>query len=660
MNFSSLSKKMSLCFSLFIALAIAAVTIPSLYFFSASLETAYEKQSTLGQEGLMQLLENYKTSAATQAVMFAGYPGVSKAVAEKDTATLLRLLAPLAQEAKIDSVTISDEKGVVIARTHENRIGDSVTNQANVRSALQGKVQPTVESGTVVRLSVRAGAPVRNESGQIVGVITPGYTVSKDDIVDQAKRMFGVEASLFLGDERVSTTLTQDGKRLVGTKLDPVIADKVLKQGQKYLGRADFAGKNFITVYAPLLGPNNQPLGVVFAGLDTTELVAQEKQLISIIAVISLGILVIGVFWILWFARGLTSPIQQMLDIVAQVTAGNLTAKLSVRSRDELGLLASHFNQMVEQLRALVTKVNSQAENLSAASEELTASAEQSAQASTQIAAAITGVAAGAEQQLKAVDSTTVVVEQIATDIRQIATKASLVTTTSAKSAGAAQTGSIALEKSITQMNHIEETVIRSSQVVTKLGDRSNEIGTIVDTIAGIASQTNLLALNAAIEAARAGEQGRGFAVVAEEVRKLAEQSQNAAQEIAKLITEIRLDTANAVTAMSEGTEEVHQGTLVVSDAGRAFREIAVSIDEVTAQITEIMQAINHIVDGSQQIADSMRSVDHISQNACRQSQSVSAATEEQSATMEEIAASSHTLAKMAEELSAAVSQFKI
>lgn len=155
------------------------------------------------------------------------------------------------------------------------------------------------------------------------------------------------------------------------------------------------------------------------------------------------------------------------------------------------------------------------------------------------------------------------------------------------------------------------------------LGNQSKEIGQIVNTISDIAGQTNLLALNAAIEAARAGEQGKGFAVVADEVRKLAEQSQMAAKQIADLIAQIQSQPNSAVQAMNEGSAEVKIGTEVVDTAGHTFTDI-------------------------------------ISRDTAAQAETVSAVTEEQSAAMDEITTSSEALANMAEDLSEVVSKFKL
>ena len=223
-----------------------------------------------------------------------------------------------------------------------------------------------------------------------------------------------------------------------------------------------------------------------------------------------------------------------------------------------------------------------------------------------------------------------------------------------------ARQGRDTIDGAVLQMKNIEKTVNHSADVVTKLGERSKEIGQIVDTISGIAGQTNLLALNAAIEAARAGEQGRGFAVVAEEVRKLAEQSQEAAKQIGELISGIQVDTEEAVVAMSDGTKEVRTGAEVVNKAGLAFGEIVKMVDEVNQQAGDMAKTMEELASGTQKIVGSVQEIDASSKNVAAEAQTVSAATEEQSAAMQEIASGSRSLANLAQHLQEASSKFKV
>jgi methyl-accepting chemotaxis protein len=209
-------------------------------------------------------------------------------------------------------------------------------------------------------------------------------------------------------------------------------------------------------------------------------------------------------------------------------------------------------------------------------------------------------------------------------------------------------------------MSSISNTVNDLAKVIKGLGDRSQEIGQIVEVITGIAQQTNLLALNAAIEAARAGEHGRGFAVVADEVRKLAEQSAESAQQITNLIGTIQADTSTAVNVMDSTIQEVSSGIGVVNTAGEAFNRIENLINTVAKQIQEVSAASQQMSVGAMQVVKAIDEISDVSEKTAAGTQNVSAAAQEQLASMEEISASSSSLSKMATELQTLVSRFKV
>lgn len=371
-------------------------------------------------------------------------------------------------------------------------------------------------------------------------------------------------------------------------------------------------------------------------------------------------IVILSIAIAIYISRIITASIGEFLRISDIVAKGDLRDQAHITSQDEFGTLAKSYNATIANLKNLISQIQNTAEQVAASSEELTASADQSANVVNQVAQSISSVAGGATNQVEAITSTSAVVEQMSASIEETAATAATSSNQAATAADTAREGGKSIEQAVQQMSNIEKTVTESAMVIDKLGERSKEIGQIVDTISGIAGQTNLLALNAAIEAARAGEQGKGFAVVAEEVRKLAEQSQEAAERIAILISDIQTETEKAVAAMSEGTHEVQVGTQVVDTSGKAFERIVSMVEQVSQQSQEIATTVHQMAEGTQNIVNSIKSIDESSKSIAGESQSVSAATEEQSAAMEEIASSSRVLAKLAENMHSITSQFKV
>lgn len=386
---------------------------------------------------------------------------------------------------------------------------------------------------------------------------------------------------------------------------------------------------------------------------DTASIYALSIALSIIIFILSLGI---GIF----AARNIATPIKTLMDAMQEIAKGNLTKRNTIVRTDEIGALAKEINLMTDKLKAVIQKIQNASQQVAASAEELTSGADQSAEVTQQIAQSVSDVSVLVSHQSGTIDSTSAVARTISDKIREAATSIQLEAEQAEAAVSAAQEGNATIDSAVQQMNHIENTVDRSAQVVTKLGQRSKEIGQIVDTISGIAGQTNLLALNAAIEAARAGEQGKGFAVVAEEVRKLAEQSQNAAKQIETLIAEIRHDTDEAVGAMSNGTQEVRNGTQAVNAAGQAFMKIMGTIDIINRQSMNIAKTMGELETGTQQIVSSIQEINHSGKEMSVEAQSVSAATQEQSSSMQEIAAASRSLSQLAQELNSVGAQFRI
>lgn len=362
-------------------------------------------------------------------------------------------------------------------------------------------------------------------------------------------------------------------------------------------------------------------------------------------------------------AKRIAMRLKQAVAFLEEISQGDFSRDVpadSLADKSEFGVLSAAVDRMNKNIRTLIKKLGQASEQLAASSEELTANAEQSAQASNQVAGAVTAVAQGSEQQLHLANEANTAVENIAKAISQVSENTLVVSTSSEKTAETANKGGEAIRKAVQQMSIIEEKTKSTSDVIGELEAKSKQIGQIVEVIASIASQTNLLALNAAIEAARAGEAGRGFAVVAEEVRKLAEQSQEAAKQITGLIHEVQEKTNNAVTYMGDSQNEVNRGAEVVKAAGDNFSAILLMVSEMTKEIHEISASLQEVTSGTQHVVASVENIDKESQKTSEQTQNISAATEEQSATIEEIASASEHLAQMAEELQQSIRKFKV
>ena len=310
----------------------------------------------------------------------------------------------------------------------------------------------------------------------------------------------------------------------------------------------------------------------------------------------------IGAVFIVFILRSIMKPIKSLKEHAITISKGDLTRTLKVKSNDEIGQLGHAFNEMLESLRSLVNKVNMNATQVAASAEELTAGAEQTTDATEQVSHAIQEVATSSEKQTSGVEETAKALDEIAQGVTIITDSSIKVTELSRHTMNQAEIGGKVVSDAVNQMKSISESVTESNRMIESLNERSKEVSTILNVITAIAEQTNLLSLNAAIEAARAGEHGRGFSVVAEEVRKLAEQSQQSAKEIDAIVQSIQKETENVVQKMAEVNEDVNTGVQISNEAIEKFQQILKGTTEIVPQMEEVSATTGQIASSIQNL----------------------------------------------------------
>jgi methyl-accepting chemotaxis protein len=541
-------------------------------------------------------------------------------------------------------------------------------------------------------------SPIKHD-GKFIGVGGVDRSLkSLDDTVSKVKVLdsgYGVLVS------RNGTFISAPDKKLIGkgtlaklakSKSNPAlsrIAADVAAGRSGHVETTDpFTGESVAMFWSPV---TSGKWGLIVS-VPVSEVLAPVRSLRTTLLILGFVLLLAVAGAVLFVASRLTKPITRLTDAAEKVSEGDVNVQVDVRTRDEVGRMGIAFGRTVDYLkekadaaervaagdltvdvqprsdsdalghafRKLVGQVATTASSVSAASQEMAATSGEAGRAVGEIASAIGEVAHGAQVQVMQVESVRETARAAAASARESAQGATQAAETAQDARRLAGEGLGAADEASSAMRALAESSTEVTGAIRELSDRSDRIGGIVDTITGIAQQTNLLALNAAIEAARAGEQGRGFAVVAEEVRKLAEESQGAAGQIAGLIAEIQKETGRVVVMVEATSERTVGGTEIVERARSSFEAIGNAVEDVTERAGVIADAVQRLSEDADRMATEIAGVAEVAESSSASTEQVSASAQQTSASTQEIAASAQELSRSADELERLVGSFTL
>ena len=551
------------------------------------------------------------------------------------------------------NIVITENSGQQLIRSDDSKLVN-LSARDYFREAMNGRenVSEVIVSKTSGLAIVVIEVPVKNSDGSIIGMIQRNYNISA--LADLLRKESDSETKLAIFESNgklVSHSelkIEKEEDRLDMSRMDFIRNAKI---GERQVSEIILDGEKFLISYER--EPQTNWIIATIRPYSVIESKAMNEALIWGISGVIIFLLIVVIANIV--ANKSVKPIMLIHDTADKIAGGDLSIKnISVESNDELGKVAHSFDLMTDKLNDFLHKARNSATTVAESAEMLNEHSRQSAEAANQIAEAVTNLAGETSGQQKATSAAQTAVNDLGELLSVIAKNSDDSAKASNVAIKTAEVGESTIANAVQSMKNLQSSVQESSQVIKLLGEESEKIGNIVETISGISAQTNLLALNAAIEAARAGEAG------ADEVRKLAEQSAQAADEIHKLISDVQNQTEKAVNAMGTSAAITQTSVDAVNNAGSAFREIVNHINGLTEKIDVTTNAIAKAESGNAQIIDSVHVIDNAAKKFTTQTETISSTTEQLSAATEEIASSSKQLADMAEFLQNGIKTFKL
>lgn len=635
-------------------ITVSITTLISLLYFNNIIIEISEDKALSSMDIVENELESIKRELSQYVSEKSNDTKLLNYISSENTSILQSYIDSLMETSDYHNITITDSSGTIIAGTNDvYKSGDNISSNAVIKSALDGNTLSDIGRGPSAFYGINAGSPIY-QNNKLLGVFSAGFKLEDVNFVDNMKSLINNEISIFENDIRISSTVVQDGKRLVGTKLDSKIADITINNKQNYVGKADVFGVPYITVYKPSISSDGSVKGVTVTASNYSDIEKKILNEVIIIVIIAILSILLSIFIMQrYFKLKLKNPLNSVVEAAKAIETGNISEDVinkikKIESNDEIGALAKSMDGAVTSVNMLASSIDEYKTALS--NNDLTYASDTSIHKGiystivkivetlfdnlreilNEINFAADGINSGAEHvsaasQILAQGSTEQAgsIEELAASMSEVAVQ---IKSNSESAVGASrlsgETGSVVLQSS-QYMNEL-------MSAMAEINHTSAEIGKIIKTIDDIAFQTNILALNAAVEAARAGASGKGFSVVADEVRNLAAKSAEAAKDTTILIE----SSVNAV----------NKGTLIAKETEAALKNVVEKTHKTNSLINNISEASQKQSDNIYQINTGIEQISSVIQS--------------NSATAEEIAASSEELSGQAFSLKQMVDKY--
>lgn len=657
----SLKLKLIIAFILVITIPIVALSIMVYNTTTASYEDMLTSSSSEQSELIKQNIQNYMNIYSRATSLLSNDANVKTA----RTVTQNRSWVYKAFESFIDEyqevknvyVGYSDRTFLIYPETELPADYDPTTRPWYTDAVAKNELiwtAPYNDASDASIVVVSAGAPVTGISGNIEGVLALDL-----DITEIAKMANDVQIGKYgyiflVGPDSVPFT-HPDASRIG----QPISVD-----GLRTFVESNTEGRYAYTIDGIdriAIMTSMERLGwKIIAVVDEREIQEDTNKLLWTIVAIASVLLILAIIGAIIFSNRIIKNVRNMSDTVSVVSKGDFTKRIKIKTHDEIGKLGADLNVMIDSVSALLKNVNHATDDVLGSATSLVDLSDRSRSASKEVAYAVEEVAQGATKQAQDSEVSSRIAYEMGDNIKKL-TDNILEMIHMTKTAGDVNAESVKSVEVLRAKNEENnEATLKTETAILELEKQSQDIGSIVGAISTIAEQTNLLALNASIEAARAGEHGRGFAVVADEIRKLAEESSKAADEIKNIVVNIQSGSQNTVNIMQEVKSRSSEQNEAVVKVEDAFTEIFNVINSIQGIIDTISNDIEVLDDSKIQILDSISSIASISEEAAAASEEVSASMQEQTAIVEEVASSADQLKDLALGLENNIKKFKI